>query len=59
MPTLDIRELTLNYAVEGGSLQALAPVNLQIVSSRMSSVGMRATYLAIAFFTYTSVTKAE
>ena len=32
MPTLDIRELTLNYAVEGGSLQALAPVNLQIVS---------------------------
>ena len=32
MPTLDIRELTLNYAVKGGSLQALAPVNLQIVS---------------------------
>ena len=24
MPTLDIRELTLNYAVKGGSLQALA-----------------------------------
>jgi taurine transport system ATP-binding protein len=28
MPTLDIRQLTLNYAVEGGTLQALAPVNL-------------------------------
>ena len=24
MPTLDIRELTLNYADKGGSLQALA-----------------------------------
>jgi taurine transport system ATP-binding protein len=30
MPTLDIRELTLNYAVKGGTLQALAPVNLKI-----------------------------
>jgi taurine transport system ATP-binding protein len=28
MPTLDIRQLTLNYAVKGGALQALAPVNL-------------------------------
>jgi len=28
MPTLDIRELTVNYAVKGGALQALAPVNL-------------------------------
>jgi taurine transport system ATP-binding protein len=28
MPTLDIRQLTLNYAVKGGTLQALAPVNL-------------------------------
>ena len=28
MPTLDIRELTLNYAIKGGTLQALAPVNL-------------------------------
>ena len=28
MPTLDIRHLTLNYAVKGGTLQALAPVNL-------------------------------
>ena len=28
MPTLDIRELTVNYAVKGGTLQALAPVNL-------------------------------
>jgi taurine transport system ATP-binding protein len=30
MPTLDIRELTVNYAVKGGTLQALAPVNLQM-----------------------------
>ena len=28
MPTLDIHELTVNYAVTGGTLQALAPVNL-------------------------------
>lgn len=28
MPTLDIRELTVNYEVKGGTLQALAPVNL-------------------------------
>ena len=28
MPTLDIRDLTVNYAVKGGSLQALAAVNL-------------------------------
>ncbi len=28
MPTLDIRELTVNYAVKGGTLQALAAVNL-------------------------------
>ena len=28
MPTLDIRSLTVNYAVKGGTLQALAPVNL-------------------------------
>lgn len=28
MPTLDIRQLTVNYAVQGGTLQALAPVNL-------------------------------
>jgi taurine transport system ATP-binding protein len=28
MPTLEIRELTVNYAVKGGTLQALAPVNL-------------------------------
>ena len=28
MPILDIRQLTLNYAVKGGTLQALAPVNL-------------------------------
>jgi taurine transport system ATP-binding protein len=30
MPTLDIRELTLNYAIKGGTLQALAPVNLKM-----------------------------
>lgn len=28
MPTLDIKDLTVNYAVKGGTLQALAPVNL-------------------------------
>lgn len=28
MPTLDIRELTVRYAVKGGTLQALAAVNL-------------------------------
>ena len=28
MPTLDIRDLTVNYAVKGGTLQALATVNL-------------------------------
>ena len=30
MPTLDIRDLTVNYAVKGGVLQALAPVNLNM-----------------------------
>jgi taurine transport system ATP-binding protein len=30
MPTLDIQDLTVNYAVKGGTLQALAPVNLRI-----------------------------
>lgn len=30
MPTLDIRDLTVNYAVKGGTLQALAPVNLRM-----------------------------
>ena len=30
MPTLDIRVLTVNYAVKGGTLQALAPVNLSL-----------------------------
>ena len=30
MPTLDIRDLTVIYAVKGGTLQALAPVNLTI-----------------------------
>jgi taurine transport system ATP-binding protein len=30
VPTLDIRDLTVNYAVKGGTLQALAPVNLKM-----------------------------
>ncbi|GAP35777.1 taurine ABC transporter ATP-binding protein [Piscinibacter sakaiensis] len=30
MPTLDIRQLTVNYAVKGGTLQALAPVDLRL-----------------------------
>src|SRR4051812_46028387 len=30
MPTLDIRDLTVHYAVKGGTLQALAPVNLRM-----------------------------
>ena len=30
MPTLDIRDLTVTYAVKGGTLQALAPVNLTL-----------------------------
>ena len=30
MPTLDIRDLTVNYAVKGGTLQALAAVNLSM-----------------------------
>jgi taurine transport system ATP-binding protein len=30
MPTLDIQDLTVHYAVQGGSLQALAPVNLRM-----------------------------
>ncbi|MGH8829511.1 MAG: taurine ABC transporter ATP-binding protein [Polaromonas sp.] len=30
MPTLDIRGLTVNYAVKGGTLQALSPVNLKM-----------------------------
>jgi taurine transport system ATP-binding protein len=30
MPMLDIRDLTVHYAIKGGTLQALAPVNLQM-----------------------------
>ncbi|MEI8324018.1 MAG: ATP-binding cassette domain-containing protein [Betaproteobacteria bacterium] len=30
MPTLAIRDLTVNYAVKGGTLQALAPVNMSM-----------------------------
>ena len=28
MPTLEVRDLTVNYAIKGGTLQALAPVNM-------------------------------
>ena len=28
MPTLEVNDLTVNYAIKGGTLQALAPVNL-------------------------------
>ena len=28
MPTLEVKDLTVNYAVKGGTLQALAPVNM-------------------------------
>ena len=30
MPALDIRNLTVHYAIKGGTLQALAPVNLAL-----------------------------
>jgi len=30
MPTLDIRDLTVHYTVKGGTLQALAPINLKM-----------------------------
>jgi taurine transport system ATP-binding protein len=30
MPTLDIQDVTVNYAVKGGMLQALAPVQLRM-----------------------------
>ena len=30
MPTLHIKDLTVNYAISGGTLQALAPVNLEM-----------------------------
>jgi taurine transport system ATP-binding protein len=30
MPTLNIKDLTVNYAIKGGTLQALAPVNLEM-----------------------------
>jgi len=30
MPTLDIRDLTVHYNVKGGTLQALAPINLKM-----------------------------
>jgi len=30
MPTLEVKDLTLNYAIKGGTLQALAPVNMTL-----------------------------
>ena len=30
MPTLELKDLTVNYAVKGGTLQALAPINLTL-----------------------------
>jgi taurine transport system ATP-binding protein len=30
MPLLEVKDLTVNYAIQGGTLQALAPVQLQI-----------------------------
>jgi taurine transport system ATP-binding protein len=30
MPTLELKDLTVNYAVPGGALQALAPINLRM-----------------------------
>jgi taurine transport system ATP-binding protein len=56
MPTLDIRELTVNYAVKGGMLQALAPVNLAmrdgdfVVALGASGCGKTTLLNAIAGF---------
>lgn len=30
MPLLEVKDLTVNYAVKGGTLQALAPVNMKM-----------------------------
>ena len=30
MPTLEVKDLTVNYAIKGGTLQALAPVNMTL-----------------------------
>lgn len=56
MPTLDIRELTVNYAVKGGMLQALAPVSLAmrdgdfVVALGASGCGKTTLLNAIAGF---------
>jgi taurine transport system ATP-binding protein len=56
MPTLDIRDLTVNYAVKGGVLQALAPVNLTmrdddfVVALGASGCGKTTLLNAIAGF---------
>jgi taurine transport system ATP-binding protein len=56
MPTLDIRDLTVNYAVKGGMLQALAPVSLTmrdgdfVVALGASGCGKTTLLNAIAGF---------
>jgi taurine transport system ATP-binding protein len=56
MPTLDIRDLTVNYAVKGGMLQALAPVRLKmhdgdfVVALGASGCGKTTLLNAIAGF---------
>ena len=56
MPTLDIRDLTVNYAVKGGMLQALAPVRLTmhdgdfVVALGASGCGKTTLLNAIAGF---------